>query len=152
MLTDEFLRITGAKDIPSLIEGLELGDYFIHSDYAPLVYQVACHGDPVARSIIQWAGDELGQTAVAVIRQLSIQPKEFEVVLVGSLYDMGDMLIAPMREVIIKEAPFAQLIRLSAPPVVGGVLLAMEQVGYGPSAIREHLLKSTCDLVKSMPG
>ena len=146
-LTDEFLRLTGAEDIPSLLEGLEMGVYHLHSDNAPLVYQVACQGDPVALSIIHWAGGELGQTALAVIRQLGIQQKEFDVVLVGSLYDIGEMLIAPMRDAIIQEAPGARLVRLSAPPVVGGVLLAMEQNGRDPAPIRECLVGSTCRLL-----
>jgi N-acetylglucosamine kinase-like BadF-type ATPase len=142
-LTTEFLQLTGAKDIPSLLEGIEVGNYSIGSDYAPLVYKVATQGDPVALSIIQWAGNELGHTAAAVIRQLAIEKLQFEVVLVGSIYEMGEMLIAPMRQVITSEAPKAVLVRLSSPPVVGGVLLAMEQVGVNPSPLRKHLISST---------
>src|SRR4030042_1483161 len=141
--TAEFLQLTGAKDTPSLIEGLEMGKYYLGSDYAPIVYKVATLGDPVALSIIQWAGSELGSSALAVIRQLGIERQEFEVVLVGSLYGMGEMLIAPMRHIITSEAPNARLVRLSAPPVVGGVLLAMEHVGLNPSSLREHLINST---------
>ncbi len=143
LLTPEFLQLTGAKDTPSLIEAIELGDVHISSDFAPMVYKVASHGDSVALSIIEWAGSELGHTALAVIRQLGIGQKEFEVVLVGSIYEMGEMIITPMREVIISEAPKAQLVRLSSPPVVGGVLLAMEQVGIAPYLLRDHLIKST---------
>ncbi len=149
MLTDEFLRLTGAKDIPSLIEGLEIGEYYLNSDHAPVIHQVACQGDPVALSIIDWAGSELGHSAVAVIRQLGIQHETFEVVLVGSLYEMGEMIIAPMRKVINEEAPHARLVRLSAPPVVGGVLLAMEQAGKKTSPIRRHLIETTCSLLNS---
>jgi N-acetylglucosamine kinase-like BadF-type ATPase len=148
MLTPEFLRLTGATDIPSLIEGIEMGEYYIGSDYAPVVYQVAVQGDPVALSIIQWAGSELGHTALAVIRQLAIKLQEFEVVLVGSLYEMGEMIIAPMRNVITSEAPHARLVRLSAPPVVGGVLLAMEQLGLDPSPLRNRLISTTQELIK----
>lgn len=146
-LTLEFLRITGANDIPSLIEGIELGEYYLGSDFAPVVYQTASQGDPVALSIIQWAGSELGHTTVAVIRQLGIAREEFEVVLVGSLFEMRDMITGPMRQVINAEAPKARLKRLSCPPVVGGVLLAMEQAGINPSPLRDHLIKSTCKLL-----
>jgi N-acetylglucosamine kinase-like BadF-type ATPase len=142
-LTPEFLRLTGAKDTPALIEGLEMGQYFLGSDDAPVVYKIATQGDPVALAIIRWAGSELGYTALAVIRQLAFEHQEFEVVLVGSLYEMGEMIIAPMRQVITSEAPQACLIRLSSPPVVGGILLAMEQVGLDPSPLRDHLIKST---------
>jgi N-acetylglucosamine kinase-like BadF-type ATPase len=147
-LTPEFLRLTGAKDIPSMIEGIVMGDYYLGSDYAPAVYKVAAQGDPVATSIIQWAGSELGYTTLAVIRQLGIEQLEFEVVLVGSLYEMGEMLTTPMREIITSEAPHARLVRLSSPPVVGGVLLAMQQVGLDPSKLREQLIRSTQELIK----
>jgi N-acetylglucosamine kinase-like BadF-type ATPase len=142
-LTPEFLHLTGAKDIPALIEGLEMGQYFIGSDHAPLVHKVALEGDPVAQSIVKWAGEELGMTALAVIRQLEIASLEFEVVLVGSIYEMGEIIISPMRRVIVSEAPRARLVRLSAPPVVGGVLLAMDLLGRDPSAVREQLITST---------
>jgi N-acetylglucosamine kinase-like BadF-type ATPase len=142
-LTAEFLHLTGAKDIPSLIEGIEVGEFYIGSDHAPYVFKVAKQGDPTALSIIQWAGSELGHTALAVIRQLGLEQLDFEVVLVGSVYEMGEMLIAPMSQVILSEAPNAKLVRLSAPPVVGGVILAMEQIGINPSPLREHLIEST---------
>lgn len=125
-----------------------MGSYYLHSDYAPIVHEVACQGDPVALSIIHWAGSELGHTALAVIRQLGLQKKEFEVVLVGSLYDMGEMLITPMQEVITSEAPNACLVRLSAPPVVGGVLLAMEHGGRNPAIVRERLMNTTGALLR----
>jgi N-acetylglucosamine kinase-like BadF-type ATPase len=147
LLTSEFLKASGAKDIPSLFEGIEMGEYFIGADYAPLVYKVALLGDPTALSIIQWTGRELGYTALAVIRQLGIEGLEFEVVLVGSVYEMGELLIAPMREVITSEAQKATLVRLSSPPVIGGVLLAMEQVGLNPYMLREPLIKSTQGLL-----
>jgi hypothetical protein len=78
-----------------------------------------------------------------VIRQLGIEALEFDVVLVGSVYDMGEMIIGPMRQVINTEAPHAKLVRLSAPPVVGGVLLAMDKVGITYSLLREHLINTT---------
>jgi N-acetylglucosamine kinase-like BadF-type ATPase len=149
LLSSEFLRLTGAPDIPSLIEGIEMGEYYLGADFAPVVYQIASRGDGVANSIIKWAGSELGYTALAVIRQLEIERQEFEVILVGSLFQMGEMIIAPMREVIHSEAPKACLIRLSAPPVVGGILLAMEQVGINPSPIRKTLINSTLAIVNN---
>jgi N-acetylglucosamine kinase-like BadF-type ATPase len=148
-LTSEFLHFTGAKDIPALIEGLEMGQYFIGSDQAPLVHKVALQGDPVAQSIVKWAGEELGLTALAVIRQLEIAGLEFEVVLVGSIYEMGEMIISPMRRVITSEAPLAHLVRLSAPPVVGGVLLAMDLLGLNTSKLREQLIRSTRSLLSA---
>jgi len=147
-LTTEFLRLTGAQDIPTLLEGIELGKYLLDASFAPAVYQVALQGDPIARSIIQWAGSELGHTTVAVIRQLGFRNLDFEVILVGSLYEMGEMLIEPMRQVISAEAPGARLVRLVVPPVVGGILLAMEHAGVDPFPLRECLVASTRALLQ----
>jgi N-acetylglucosamine kinase-like BadF-type ATPase len=140
--------LTRANDIPHLLEGIEMGEYYLGADLAPVIYQVAAQGDPVARSIIQWAGSELGQSAVAVIRQLNIEQLDFEVVLVGSLYEMGEMLTEPMRQVIHSIAPKARLVRLSVPPVVGGVLLGMEQAGLKTADLRDHLIASTLLFLK----
>jgi N-acetylglucosamine kinase-like BadF-type ATPase len=142
-LTEEFLCLTGAADIPSLIEGIEMERYLLDASFSPAVHKVALQGDPIARSIIHWAGSELGHTAVAVIRQLGFRNLDFEVILVGSLYEMGEMLIEPMRQVISAEAPGACLVRLVVPPVVGGVLLAMEHAGVDPFPLRECLVAST---------
>ena len=64
----------------------------------------------------------------------------FEVVLVGSMFDGGPLLIEPMRENIVSFAPGARLVRLSAPPVTGAVLLGMEAAGLAaPEEVRKAL-------------
>src|SRR6266540_4080588 len=53
-----------------------LAEAFINhvgAEAAPLVFQVAEAGDPVARGLIHWAGCELGEIANAVIRQLEFE-------------------------------------------------------------------------------
>jgi hypothetical protein len=97
----------------------------------------------VAREVIDWAGRELGSLAVGVIRQLEFEPLDVEVVLVGGLYDGGPMLVEPMRQVIHQTAPRARMVRLSAPPVIGGVLLGAERAGRWRSGLRERLIEST---------
>jgi hypothetical protein len=47
-----------------------------------------------------------------------------------------------MGETIHKVAPGARLIRLSAPPVIGGVLFAMQINGLNTKPLRENLLTS----------
>ncbi len=142
-LTQAFIEWVGAKDREDLIEGLCNGRYFIDADAAALVFEVAEKGDQVARETIAWAGRELGSLANGVIRQIGIEALDFDVVLVGSLYKGGSLLIEPMRETIQALAPHARLVPLSAPPVVGGVLLGMEQAGMAPFSIREALIAST---------
>ncbi len=142
-LSEAFIGLVGANDVADLLEGLYLGRYQISAGAAPLVFQVAVDGDAVAREAICWAGRELGSLAVGVIRQLGMEMQEFEVVLAGSLYDGGPMLTEAMRETIQSVAPGARLVRLTAPPVVGAVLLGMEQAGLHPSGVRARLIDST---------
>ncbi|HEY3345194.1 MAG TPA: BadF/BadG/BcrA/BcrD ATPase family protein, partial [Anaerolineaceae bacterium] len=138
-LTEAFIAQTGAKDQEDLIEGLIMERYSIDARSAQLVFQVAEDGDPVAREVIAWAGEALADLAVGVIHQLHFERLDFEVVLVGSLYNGGTLTIEPMRSAIQRVAPGASLVRLEAPPVVGGVLLGMLQTGVDPSGVRESL-------------
>jgi len=150
-LSRAFVERCGARDTDDLLEGLCLGRYELEADAAPLVFQVAREGDEVAKEAIAWAGRELGGLAVGVIRQLELEALDFEVVLVGSLYDGGPMLIEPMREVIHQAAPGARLVRLTTPPVIGGVLLGMEQAGQRTPGLREKLIESTAALRSGCP-
>jgi N-acetylglucosamine kinase-like BadF-type ATPase len=146
-LTTMFVRWTGAQDPNDLIEGLVLQRYHLDSSLAPLVFQVANEGDFIAQDVIRWAGSELGGMAVGVIRQLNIQALEFDVVLIGSLFDGSPIYNESVRNVIHNSAPGARLMRLNAPPVAGGVLLGMQQAGQDPSPVREKVLETTAAFV-----
>lgn len=146
-LTAAFIELTGAAGIEDLLEGLTQQRYHLSSSAAPTVFRVAAAGDAVAQELITWAGQELASLASGVIRQLEFEAMEFEVVLAGSFYNGSPRLAETMRETIHKVAPGARLVRLTAPPVVGGVLLGMEQAGLNPSPVREALIRSTNELL-----
>ena len=78
-----------------------------------------------------------------MIHQIGIEDEQFEVVLVGSLFKGGAMLIEPMRAALHKVAPGARLVNLVTPPVIGGVLLGMEQCALSTSPLRERLIQTT---------
>lgn len=147
-LTEAFLALTGAADALDLLEGLYRGHYTLTSSNAPLVFQVAAEGDAVAQEVILWAGRELGSLAIGVIRQLGFEALDFEVVQIGSLYKgspaMGETMLATIHEV----APGARAVRLTAPPVVGGVLLGMEQAGVDFPPLRQTLIETTTTLLR----
>lgn len=146
-LTQAFVELFEARDVEDLLEGLTMGRYHLHASAAPMVFQVAAEGDAVARDLILWAGRELGSMANGVIRQLGFETCSFDVVLAGSFFDGSSLLAKAMRETIHPVAPGARLVRLDAPPVVGGVLLGVEQAGQDPLAMREALIASTRDLL-----
>ena len=129
-LTPALIRYTGATDVVDLLHGLASGRLEIDAAAAPLIFEVAAQGDAVAIDLIRWAGRELGELAKAVIRQLNFGALEFDVVLLGSMFNGGSLLIDPLRESIAELAPGARLTRLQTLPVVGAVLLGMEQAQW----------------------
>jgi hypothetical protein len=82
----------------------------------------------------------LADIAIGVARQLNFIEIEFEVVLAGSLYKGSPRITATMQETIHRVAPLARLVHLNAPPVVGSVLLAMEQWDVDYTVLRDHLI------------
>jgi N-acetylglucosamine kinase-like BadF-type ATPase len=129
-LTPALIRYLGATDVVDMLYGLTSGRLCIDAAAAPLIFEVAAQGDAVAIDLIRWAGRELGELAKAVIRQLNFEALEFDVVLVGSMFNGGSLLIDPLRESIAERAPGARLVRLQTLPVVGAVLLGMEQAHW----------------------
>jgi N-acetylglucosamine kinase-like BadF-type ATPase len=127
-LTQAFIEKTEAKDLDKLVEGVYLQRYTFDDSYVMLVFEVADRGDSEALRVMRWAGDQLGHMACGVIRQVGLQNERFEVVQIGSLYDGHALIGEQMLQTIQQTAPGASTVRLSAPPVIGGVLLGMEAV------------------------
>ena len=125
-LTSAFVRLAGARDAEDLLEGLSQGKYLLDAGSAPEVFRVAAEGDKVARDCIAWAGEELGSMVVGVIRKLALGKKEFDVVMMGSMFNGGGLYVEPFQKVVRKEAPGVRFFRLDVLPVAGAVLLAME--------------------------
>jgi len=149
-LTDLLVEQAGVSDAAALIEALVLRRYQPDANLAGLVFDAAEAGDPVAMDVIAWAGHELGDLGIGVIHQLDLEDQAFEVILVGSLYKRGSLLIEPLRVTVHAIAPGARLVPLQAPPVVGGVLLGMEQAGLDANPIRPVLTASTRRLLEGL--
>ncbi|MFZ0547129.1 MAG: BadF/BadG/BcrA/BcrD ATPase family protein [Candidatus Promineifilaceae bacterium] len=139
-ISTAFIKFAGAKNLADLIEGYTEGYYSVNAKAAPLIFEAAESGDAVAQKLIRWTGVELGEMAKAVIRQLEFEAETFDVVLSGSLFKGGRILIDPLWETISQLAPNSRLVHLAAPPVIGSVILAMEQVGrFGTAEVRQSL-------------
>ncbi len=147
-ITSAFLKRTGAKDLDDLVEGAYLGKYNFNPNMVLLVFEIAHQGDREALEVIRWAGSELGLMAVSVINQLELQAEDFEVVLIGSLFDGHPLMTESMRTTIQQVAPGARLTRLNVPPVVGGVILGMEEAGVEMHLVRTKLIETTQELLK----
>jgi len=142
-LSQVFIEHTGAANLDDLLEGLVLGKYNLNAGDAPLVFRVANNGDSVAIEVIRWAALEQADMIIGVARQLEIEDQNIEVVMIGSTFKGGPLLVEPMQAAVNKIAPGAEFIRLIAPPVVGGVLLGMEQIRKFDNNVRTHLIETT---------
>jgi N-acetylglucosamine kinase-like BadF-type ATPase len=146
-LSEIFPGLVGARDLTDFIEGLAVGRILLSGETAPLIFEVAEEGDAVAKELIRWTGTELGSLAIGVIRQLDFGSLEFDLVLGGSIFKGSPVVMQAVADTVLPEAPGARLIRLSVPPVVGGVLLGMEQDGLYAGECRENLVQSFQELL-----
>ena len=142
-LSMAFVEKYGFKDVEDLLQHVICHRIEIDASDAPLVFKVAASGDPVAVELIRWAGRELGEMAVTVIRQLDFQEIEFDLVQIGGMWDGSPLLTEEMRKTVLKIAPKANFIRSKEPPVMGAVLLSMEAAGLAPDEkVRENLIRT----------
>ena len=141
-LCQAFVDAVGARDTADLLEGLSQEQYHLSAAAAPLVFQVAQAGDGVACGVLRWAGQELASLVIGVVRQLEIQREVFDVVLVGSTFNGGALLLDPLRETVWTEAPGARFVKLAAPPVVGAVVLGMKMAGADYVRVRPALIEA----------
>ncbi len=147
-LSEVFLEHFKAKNPDDLVEGVYLRRYTFDSPLVMKVFETARRGDPAAQAVMAWAGRELGEMAVGVINQLEFQKEQFELVLIGSLHGGSSILDAALQKTVLETAPRAQLVRLTVPPVVGGVLLGMEEAGLNGYAMRDKLITTTNEILK----
>ena len=98
--------------------------------HVPLIFRAAVEGDGPAQDLIARLGEELGVSAVAVIRRLQLERLPVEVVLGGSVFKgEGPFLVDAIQAAVHRTAPEAVLVRPPFEPVVGGVLLGLEAAG-----------------------
>ncbi len=148
-LTPAFIQHLGARNVEDLLEGLMTDRLSTHASAAPIVFIAAAKGDKVALDLIRWAGHELAELAKCVIRQLDLAPLAFDVVMVGSMFDGSPLLAETMQHDILVFAPRARFIRLTMPPVIGAVLLAMERSGLTIDLVRRGTLTRSTDSLQS---
>jgi N-acetylglucosamine kinase-like BadF-type ATPase len=147
-LTQIYIEALGAKDEADLVEGLSNGQYHLFPYLAVKVTEAARDGDSAACEVMRWAGEELGWLAVSVARQIEMQDDYVEIIQSGSVFQAGDLITEPMRELVLTHCPKARLIRLEGPPVVGAVILGMEQANFDGYAIRENIVRTAKELVR----
>lgn len=146
-LTQVYLEAVGAKNELDLMEGLSNDTYHLTHYLVIKVIEIAQSGDSAAGEVIRWAGEELGWLATAVARQIGMENDDVEIIQSGSIFNAGEVINTPMLEVVLRNCPKARLLRLNGPPVVGAVLLGMQQAGFTGYAVRSCLADTAKILV-----
>jgi len=146
-LTKIYIEAVGAKDEMDLMEGVSNSRYHLRSSLALEVVQAARAGDAAACAVMQWAGEELGWLAVAAARQIEMENDAVEIIQSGSVFEAGELITEPMKELVLKHCPKAKLIRLDGPPVVGAAILGMEQAGFDGYAVRDVMVRTAKEVV-----
>jgi len=147
-LTQIFLEATGAKDELDLMERLSSDHQHLSPRLAIEVTNAASKGDQAALEVIRWSGEELGWIAISVARQIEMENEEVEIVQSGSVFEVGHLIMEPMRNIVMNHLPKAKIIRLDGPPVVGPLMLGMQMAGIDPYPMRKKLIESAKELVK----
>ena len=148
VLTQIYLEATGAISEIDLMEGLSSRQYHLTPFLAVRVINAALKGDVAAREVIHWSGQELGWLAISVARQIEMENDEVEIIQSGSVFEAGEMIMKPMRDIVLEHCPKAKLRRLDGPPAVGAVILGMEQACFDGYAIRNVIVQTAKEIVR----
>jgi len=95
---------------------------------APLVIQAAGRGDKVARYLLDQAGRDLAELALALIRRAGLKRKRLPVVCAGGLFRSSPALRRSFARHLRRQAPGVQIRVLRGEPVAGALTLAVRSI------------------------
>ncbi|MER6100006.1 BadF/BadG/BcrA/BcrD ATPase family protein [Streptomyces sp. NPDC001728] len=134
----------GLESMYALIEALHLGlvPFGRRHELTPVLFRVSAAGDPVALSLVHRLAEEVVALSSVALGRLGLLDEEAPVMLGGSvLAARHPQLEERIRELLAERAPKAVIGFVTAPPVLGAGLLALDEVAAGPEAaarLREH--------------
>lgn len=119
--------VTDAESMRRLVDSTTFGKVEI-SSFAAYVSRAADAGDAAAQTILAHAGQELGDQAGAIIRQLHMEGDAFPISTVGSVFKSTPWVTEPFRHAITQLAPRATFRPPLHPPEVGAAVLALRRL------------------------
>jgi len=140
-LSDRLVDWAGSDGVEAFFEGVTRGTVPVGADLAPLVLEVAAAGDEVATAVARDAGARHGRDLAGLADRLGLCGGPVEVVLAGGVHIHGT---GAFREsfcgTVLARVPGAEFVVLSAPPVVGAALVALELAGWPAEPARPALV------------
>ncbi|MEU8538393.1 BadF/BadG/BcrA/BcrD ATPase family protein [Streptomyces sp. NPDC048717] len=134
----------GLPSMYALIEALHRGRLppARKHELTPVLFRTGAEGDPVARALVDRLAEEVVAMATVALGRLRLLDEEAPVVLGGSvLAARHPRLDERIAELLTARAPKAVIRVVTAPPVLGAGLLALDEEGAGPEAaarLRAH--------------
>jgi N-acetylglucosamine kinase-like BadF-type ATPase len=130
-----YFHVTNPDDLSTAIYSPNMTNERL-AGFAKDVIEAAKAKDRVARELLWEGGRELGSAAVAVIRNLKLEREAFEVAYVGGVFEgAGELVVAPMREIVIQVAPKAHLGPPRFSPAVAAARMAWEHLNHMALAV-----------------
>ncbi|MEU9853462.1 BadF/BadG/BcrA/BcrD ATPase family protein [Streptomyces sp. NPDC047974] len=132
----------GLESMYALIEALHLEriPQARRHELAPVLFRVAAEGDPVALDLVHRMAEEVVALSAVALRRLGLLDEEAPVLLGGSvLAARHPQLEERIRELLAVRAPKAVVRFVTAPPVLGAGLLALDEWGGAEPGAAERL-------------
>ena len=123
--------------VPELIEQLHFGErsYGELAELAPVVFQLAAT-DAVAAALVDRQAAEVVAFVAACLRRLDLLGRPVPVVLGGGILRAGDpRLMTAIAAGLAEVSRHARVVHLTAAPILGAALLALEHSGAGPATL-----------------
>ncbi|WP_367136416.1 MULTISPECIES: N-acetylglucosamine kinase [Streptomyces] len=136
-LADALPARFGLAGMPALIEALHLGAVAAarRHELVPVLFAVAAAGDPVARGIVARQAEEVVAMAAVALGRLGLLGAQVPVVLGGGvLAARHPLLHEQVAAGLARRAPGAVPVVVTAPPVLGAALLALDGAGAPAAA------------------
>ncbi|MEP6924217.1 MAG: BadF/BadG/BcrA/BcrD ATPase family protein [Pyrinomonadaceae bacterium] len=123
----KYFRADSADDLAMAIYAPSMTNDKI-AGFARLVVQAAREKDAVAIDLLKEAANELGLAANAVIKNLGLEKKKFQVAYVGGIFHAENLIFEPLLEKIHETAPAAFLAPPLFTPAVAAAKMALAAI------------------------
>jgi len=128
----------GLASVQDVIEAIHFGRLASSelSRLSPVVFACARDGDAIAAGLIDEQAEEIATMAVTTLRRLDLLDRAVPVVLGGGVIGSRDeRLLGTVERLLAERAPLARTELVTAAPILGAALLALESAGAPADAV-----------------
>jgi N-acetylglucosamine kinase-like BadF-type ATPase len=138
----EYLGLADLKAVHAAIYSGQISRPQIARLTVPVVTSAEA-GDAVAQRLLNYAAHQLSIAVLAVVEQLGMTETGMDVFPTGGLFEASPILTDAFRNNIAAHAPAVQVKTPAFPPIIGGLLLALEAAGTATTASVVETIRAT---------